>query len=255
MILNALKTNYMVFSSSFDKIDFPHEIELSNNLVIRRVATFKYLGLIIDEHCRWFEQLHGLERKLAPANGILWKLRNVLPRNSKKLVYETLFQSHLNYMSAVWGLASFKSIANVQILQNRALRNVYDLPYRTHRIDMYAHKVENHLPIRGICLLNVTTYVYNVLHNKTHSNIRFVTGNTTYQSRLRNSTNLRPAAKRTNYGAKSIETFGANAFNSVPLDIKKSRHQHAFKWALKCHLRKEDFIRSCFDPTFFDLKV
>lgn len=158
-------------------------------------------------------------------------------------------------MSALWGLASFKSISNVQVLQNRALRNVYDLPYRTNRVDMYYHKVQNHLPVRGICLLNVASYVYNALHNTTHTNIQFVTGNTTHQSRLRNSANLRPAAKRTNYGAKSIETFGANAFNSIPIDIRRSRHQHAFKWALKCHLRKEDFIRSCFDSTFFDLKM
>lgn len=252
MILNALKTNYMVFTSSFDKTEFPHEMALTPNLVIKRVRTFKYLGLIIDEHLRWIDHMHGLGKKLAPANGILWKLRNILPHNSKKLVYDTLFQSHLNYMSTLWGLASYKSISNIQILQNRALRNVYDLPYRTHRIDMYLHHVENHLPVRGICLLNVASYVFNVIHSATHANIRFVDGN---QSRLRNSTNLRPAAKRTNYGAKSIETFGANAFNSIPPDIKKSRHQHAFKWTLKCHLRNEKFIRSCFDSTFFDLKV
>lgn len=54
--------------------------------------------------------------------------------------------------------------------------------------------------------------------------------------------------------AKSIEAIGANIFNKIPSEIKASKHQHAFKWTLKCHLRKEKFLTSCFNSTFSDLK-
>lgn len=215
----------------------------------------QYLGLTIDEHMRWNGHIVGLEKKLSSANGILWKLRSILPKQAKKLVYDTLFQSHLHFMSIIWGLASCKSLTNIQVIQNRALRNVYGLPRDLNRIKMYTHHVENHLPIRGICFLNTAAYVFNTLHQNTHSNISFIAAASTHQSRLRNSSNLRPAIHKTSYGAKSIESFGAKLYNSIPDDIKKSRHQYAFKWTLKCHLRKEAFVRSCFDPTFFDLII
>lgn len=171
---------------------------------------------------------------------MLWKLRNVLPRHSKKLVFDTLFQSHLNFMSPIWGLASCKTLKNAQVLQNRALRNVYDLDYRSNRLSTYLHHVGNHLPIRGICLLNIASYVFKVLRNSTVSNINSL---------------IRPASKKTNYGTKSIETIGPSIFNKIPNEIKQSRHQHTFKWTLKCHLRKSEFLTSCFDSTFFDLII
>lgn len=206
----------------------------------------------MDEWMRWTEHIKNLEKKLAPANGILWKLRNILPVKSKKLVYDALVHSHLSFMSPIWGLASCKALINAQVLQNRVLRNVYELPRLTNRINMYSHLVESHLPLRGICLLHIASYMFNATHKLTLSNIDF---NTTNNRNLRNSNALRPAAARTNYGAKSIEAIGPRAFNKIPAEIKSSRHQHAFKWTLKCHLRNESFIASCFDASFFDLKI
>jgi hypothetical protein len=253
MQLNKLKTNFMIFSSSYTNIDSPWSISLSENLTIQRVTACKYLGLYIDEHLRWSEHLVQLEKKLTSANWILWKLRDFLPFHAKKLIYDSLFQSHLNFMSPVWGLASCIVLSNAQVLQNRALRNVYGLPKLSNRVDMFTHRVESHLPIRAIALLNIASYVFNVLNRNTHSNLKFVRSDSVHARELRNMNFLRPAPKRTNYGAKSIESIGPNIYNKIPADIRTSRHQHAFKWTLKCHLRKEKFITSCFDNTFFNL--
>lgn len=252
MVLNSAKTNFMLFTSSYSKVSFPQEIDLFPNLSIKRVASCKYLGFYIDEWMRWTEHIKNLEKKLAPANGILWKLRHILPAKSKKLVYDALVQSQLSFMSPIWGLASCQALKNAQVLQNRALRNVYELPRLTNRINMYTHLVESHLPLRGICLLNIASYMFNATHNLTLSNIDFNTNN---NRKLRNANALRPAAARTNYGVKSIESIGPRVFNKVPAEIKSSRHQHAFKWTFRCHLRNESFIASCFDASFFDLKI
>lgn len=253
LILNSSKTNFMVFSSPARKVKFPQSIEIASNLTIHRVEFTKYLGLYIHEHLSWSRHIENVEKKIAPANGILWKLRNVLPFHAKKLVYNSLLQSHLNFMSTIWGLASCDALSNAQILQNRALRNVYNLPYRANRVEMYTHRVESHLPIRGICLLNIATYMFKSLHNQTVTNIKYSTGEKIHARNLRNSTQLRPAIKRNQFGAKSIETIGPEVYNKVPEDIKRLRTQQAFKWTLKCHLRDEKFISSCFNKTFFNL--
>lgn len=255
MILNSLKTNYMVFTSSYSQLEFDHEIKISDQVTIQRVKMTKYLGLFIDENLRWQEHIGNLEKKLAPANGVLWKLRSVLPTHVKKLIYETLFHTHLNYMASIWGLASCNALQNIQTLQNRALRNAYDLPNQTNRVNMYTHLVQNHLPIRGIALVNIAMFIYKIEHGTTHSNIKFTHVRETYTRNLRNTSHIRPEPARTTYGTKSIVTFGPKIYNRIPESIKTCAHQHAFKWILKCHLRDSGFIKSCFDSTFFELHI
>lgn len=255
MIINSSKTNFMLFSSSRMKNDFPNEIMLSDTTTIKRVTSCKYLGLHIDEALKWSEHIAKLERKLAPANGVLWKLRHALPFTSKKLIYDTLFQSHLHYMSALWGLAPVTALKNAQVLQNRALRNVYNLPNRANRVNMFTHQVESHLPIRGICTLAIATYIYNALHKNSLCNIQFQKVSELHSKNLRNTSNLRPVKTRTEFGARTMEAIGPRIFNKIPQEIKSSRHQHAFKWTFKCHLRNERFVKSCFDSTFFSLHI
>jgi Reverse transcriptase (RNA-dependent DNA polymerase) len=124
MILNSSKTNFMLFSSPYKKIEFPSSIEIAEGLEVKRVSTFKYLGLHLDESLRWHEHLNHLEKKLASTNGVLWKLRYFLSLDAKRAVFDALFQSHINYLVSLWGLAACSLLANSQVLQNRALRNV-----------------------------------------------------------------------------------------------------------------------------------
>ena len=252
MVLNDSKTNFMVFSSN-KSFNFPNTVKLSDHLTILRVSNFKYLGLIINERLDWNDHLKLIERKLAPANGILWKLRKTLPLKFKKMIYDALFQSHINFMVPIWGLASNVTLNNAQVLQNRALRNVYDLPEQLNRGKMYAHYVESHLPIRACCLVGIATYMFNVINGKTHSNIDFHPAQSSHGQKLRNSKLLRPAPARTNYGTKSLETIRPSLYNKIPVDIRNSHHQHAFKWSLKCHLRNENFINACFTSNFLHL--
>ena len=133
MFLNGSKTKFMLFSMLGKKINFLDSLRLNGGLIIERVKTYKYLGLILDENLTFTDHVHSLEKKLAPANGVLWKLNNVLPFHHKKVVYNTLFQSHLSYMSSIWALIPFQSLEKLQILQNRALRNVYNVHRRESR--------------------------------------------------------------------------------------------------------------------------
>lgn len=254
MILNCRKTNFMIFKSPHKKIDPLNDV-LSENVTISQVEKFKYLGLWMDEHLKWQEHLKHLEKKLAPVNGILWKLRNVLPLRQRKIIYATLFESHLNFMSSIWGLASCNIISNAQILQNRALRNVYQLPNQQNRVEMFVHLVENHLPIRGICVLSTATYMFNVSKDLTHCNLNFERGNEIHRRPTRISTDLRPEFSKTTKGGRAIATFGPKLMNKIPEAIKSSRHQHAFKWVLKCELRKKKFISSFFNASFFELNI
>lgn len=253
MIINWQKTDYMIIAPAQKKQSYPMELEIMPGKFLKRVSTFKYLGLHIDENAKWVAHIDKLRKKLATTNGILWKLRAVLPTREKKLVYDTLFQSHLNYMAPLWGLAPDSSIKPLQVLQNRALRHVYDLEYRCNRVKMYTTHVDSHLPIRGITAASIATYVFGTLHNHTHSKLKFGAAN--HGKTFRHSDNLRTPLVRTNYGRNSIEHFGAVIYNKLPETIKKCRCTHSFKRALKKKLQDECFIQTCFNSSFFNVQI
>lgn len=255
MILNEEKTFFMLFSSSQRKTQKLNCLNITSNLIINRVSSYKYLGLYIDDKLNWEKHTTMLAKKLAPANGALWKLRHILPKRSKKHVYDSLFQTHLSFMASIWITATKSRLASLQVLQNRALRNTYNLPEDIPRTEMYLHKVENHLPLRGIAALNIAQYVFGVLRETTFSNIRFSSTHNTHNKNLRQLNLLRPAASRTLYGERSIESIGPAIFNQLPSTIKECNHRHEFKWVLKCYLRHEKFIHSFLHSSIFELKL
>ncbi|CRK98448.1 CLUMA_CG011805, isoform A [Clunio marinus] len=252
IIINQLKSNS---AAGYDEITpkiFPGVIDIGNKEKITRTSSIKYLGIHLNEFLKWSEHIKSLENKVASSNGILWKLRFMLPIHIKKLIYDTLIQSHLAFMIQVWGFTMYREISNLQILQNKALTNTYNLPNRTNRVQMYTHQVESHLPLRGIAILSTACYIYKSIKGHTLSNIIYEkSGENKSNMTLRNELSLRPTKKKTEYGAKAFENIGPTIYNKIPLEIKQSKHQHAFKWCTRCFLRNETFISSCFDASFF----
>ena len=84
----------------------------------------KYLGVLLDEHMSWNEQIHQIKLKLNRAIGILNKLRSHANFNTLIVGYYSLFQSQLQYGVQLWGQKNKKTKKTMQKLQNRALRKI-----------------------------------------------------------------------------------------------------------------------------------
>ena len=63
----------------------------------------KYLGVLLDEHLHWNEQVSQVKMKRNRAIGILSKLRYNANLSVLKIIYHSLFGSHLLYSSQIWG--------------------------------------------------------------------------------------------------------------------------------------------------------
>lgn len=113
---------------------------------------------------------------------------------------------------------------------------------------MYTHEVQNCLSIRALFYLNTAALVYNIIHKNVHSNIVYTKSST--RSTRQSNKQLNPQKARTGYGSSSILTFGAKIFNHIPEDIKRLPHINGFKWALRCHIRNEEFSKMCLSNEF-----
>ena len=101
--LNASKTKMMIFHHPNKKIK-PSEIPSIqiNGQMIECVNEFKFLGILIDLHLSWAPHINYLANKLSRINGILTKLKHFLPQYILQIIYNALFQSHINYGITSW---------------------------------------------------------------------------------------------------------------------------------------------------------
>lgn len=261
MILNAEKTNFMIVQQIGTKPDETEAIriescdmdtiKINGMYCIKRVREVRYLGLIIDENLKWEAHIRNVSSKISNATGILWKMRHVLPQETKKRIYKSLIESHLNYMITIWGSATENAIKSLQVTQNRALRNVYNLDRLMNRQEMYSEHVEENLPIRGLFMTNTAGFVFKVMKGLIYSNIKFEKAGTG----KRNKSYLRPTVTRTVRAAKTITAIGPRIFNSLPDDVTQSFHLAGFKYTIKQHMQEKKIIEMCFSGEFLEKYV
>ena len=93
-----------------------------NGVRIQQTDSIKYLGVIIDNILSWKPQISSLCGKLSQACGVVCKIRHFADMKILRLIYFSLFHSHLQYCIIDWERAYKTVIRPVQVLQNRILK-------------------------------------------------------------------------------------------------------------------------------------
>ena len=88
------------------------------------ILSVKYLGVLLDEHMSWNQQIYQTKLKLNRAIGILSKLRSHTDLHILSTAYYSLFQSQLQYGVQLWGQKNKKIKEIMQKLQKSALRKI-----------------------------------------------------------------------------------------------------------------------------------
>ena len=140
-----------------------------NNIEIEKVDTFKYLGLHIDEHLKWDYHIKIIKNKILPIVGILYKLKKILPIAIKKQIYFSLIHSNIIYLNAIWGNTHMYLVKSIEMLQNRALKSVFDLPNIMPSITMY--QTVKILNFRNMKFKNLCIFLYKLNNKLIKSNV------------------------------------------------------------------------------------
>ena len=82
------------------------------------ISTAESLGLLLDEHLLRTKQVNWVNSKLNQTIGILSKLRYNTSLPILKIIYHSLFGSHLQYGAQLWGQENCVNQNNMQNLQN-----------------------------------------------------------------------------------------------------------------------------------------
>ena len=100
--LNTEKTKIVIFKSRNRKISKHLNFRISGQKIVP-VDSAKYLGLTLQSDLHWKMHLTSLEKKLSRSIGLLSKIRRYVPKFLLKIIYYSIFNSHLIYGFEVWG--------------------------------------------------------------------------------------------------------------------------------------------------------
>ena len=138
LTLNVKKTKFMLFCEKATNIDLQTLNLKIGDKCIDQVGSsckdkyFKFVGHVIDDKMTWQGHVEHICKKLASSNYAINTTKNFIPLKLRKLLYYSLFDSHLNYGNLLWGCASNKLIDKIDILQKKCIRNVALKPYKAH---------------------------------------------------------------------------------------------------------------------------
>ena len=136
LVLNAKKTKYMTFSRSRANTAVPPILTLEGTC-LDKVASYKYLGIWIDEKMAFDVHIGNLLRKLRPKLGFFFRLRKCFPSEARKRIVQSSFLSVLDYGDVIYMHASSSLLKKLDSAYHTAIRFVTGAGSRTHHCTLY----------------------------------------------------------------------------------------------------------------------
>ena len=111
----------------------------------------------------WTKQIEYLLSKLSRSAGIFSKLRYYVNKEVLVQVYHAFFNSILQYAILCWGSTTNTNLNRLQVLQNRAIRNMSKCP-KFFRLDNYYLNFRV-LKVRDLYNLEVAKFMHGHFNN------------------------------------------------------------------------------------------
>ena len=157
--LNVSKTRSMVFHNpKFPTASVPYNLEI-NSEKVESVSEFNFLGIVLDEFLTWKPHVKKVSAKISRSLGIIKRVRNFLPIQALKSLYNALIVPHLNYGLKLWGPRS-KAVA---LIQKRAIWVITKSKFFAHTSPLFKqHKL---LKLEDMYKLHCLKLHYKIEHN------------------------------------------------------------------------------------------
>ncbi len=122
--MNLTKTNCMLFRSKFLRWpDFKLNLKYEN-IPIKEVNVFKYLGVFLDPLLTFECHAKKIIAKVNQRIGMMWRIRSCISKNLAIDLYKSLIDPLFLYCCHLYDACSVSTARQLQTCQNKALRAV-----------------------------------------------------------------------------------------------------------------------------------
>ena len=228
------KTNFIIFHTPKNrkKVENVRELKVYD-FSIKRVNCVKYLGMFIDEQLKWDVHVNNLCSTLSRNFHMFYSIRDILNSSLKRQLYFSMVYSRIIYGIVIYGACRSSLMNKVQVLQNKLLKVLHKLPFRTDTNVM--HIDLDILKVKDIYKYQIQKFVYESLNKKCivqfHDYYTYI--HNVHQVNTRQQKQLHRTITNTKYGEHSLKDYGAFLWNQLESDIKCSESLDIFKKALR----------------------
>ena len=218
--INYTKSKFIIFS--YGKKFTLDQIRFGENFISSTDST-KFLGIMIDNHLNFKSHVDMISLKISKIVGLLFRMNNILPKETLKSLYCALLLPYILYGIEIW--YGVKQYNNDRIfkLQKKAIRAVNSLPYNTHTNDYF--KTIQLLKVEDIYKQQVLLYMFKFCTMPTQAD--------NHDHFTRNRHNLIiPRFYRATTQA-TLFYRGILLWNNLPENIKSLPFRGAFKNSVK----------------------
>ena len=223
LTLNAAKTELMVISNR-DTEDSTN-LNFDDHEIIPQ-SVCKFLGVRIDSSMSFKSHIQYVINKISKHTGILYRIRNYLPRRARLDYYYAFIFPYLSFNVTVWGSAYATSLAPLIIIHKKIIRIMCDAGYNDHTTPLF-HEL-------GL-LKFVDIYNFNLLVHM-HKAISRGEYSQTHNLNTRNRNAAVSVYHRLTLTKHAVSYVGPKAWNQLPENIRSIPEIVPFKKAIKGHL-------------------
>lgn len=196
-----------------------------DNCILERTDTFKYLGIILDNHFHWAGQINAVGVKLASGCHALLQARGYFDKSILRALYFAFINSHLIYCMESWAWTYDSYLDPLRRLQKRAIRIITHSKYNEPSRPLFRSlKI---LPFDLLRDYKMTVCVNSIVkYNSPFDVSLFYSSSRPTRSLTFGNFNLAP--RNNVYGERLMQFTGIKIWNSLPTELKTS-HNAAVK--------------------------
>ena len=226
--INPPKTKYMIFRN---KHATPKSTLQIGNTPIKRVDSYNYLGVTLDEQLTFNKHAQNTINRVSAKVYQLPKIRHLLTKKTALLIYKKMILPILEYGDIFMFSATKENRKKLQTLQNKALECALgrENRYNTNKLHVEAKL----LKLKYKRKMHLMQHMFHVSHKSTFRGWR------THARRFMRSSkkNLIKIKKpNTSKFQRSLTYLGPKLWNSLPKDIIAHEDYGPFRHHLEIHI-------------------
>ena len=157
--LNVSKSIYMFFKNRHSNRIYDNTHIFIDGTELTKVSHTKFLGVLIDESLTWEKHNSYVTNIVSKYSGILFCLKQLLPRSTLFSLYNTLVLPHLYYCNIIWVDSNNCNLNSILVKQKRIVRLCTNSSWLAHTPPLFSQL--NTLTIYDIQNLIKALFMYN----------------------------------------------------------------------------------------------
>ena len=221
LTLNTKKTELILFTKKCNTVS-DNQIALGNEILVSNRSCV-FLGIRLDDQLKFSSHIQFIISKLSKSLGILYKIRDSLPIQTRINYYYAYMYPYISYNITSWGGTNQIHLHPLIILHKRIIRTICGNRKFDHTAPLF-HK------LRFLKLYDIFRYFVSVYM---HGAVRGGMYDVPHHINTRNRDRALPKFHRLNVCQQSISYTGPNIWNNLPSDLRNIESLSLLKNKLK----------------------